>query len=189
MKPLARLFGSSARLKCLRLFLFNRSAVFTASEVAARTKLPKETVRRELAGFLAAGLVRKKGSEATVRYQTNPRFEHLNAFDAFIRETTNVRPRHMVEHLRRAGTLRLIALSGFFTGVLESPADLLVVGDRLDERALARAVRSFEAELGREIRYATFATEDFRYRLGVYDRLLRDIFDYPHRLLIDKIGV
>ena len=48
---------------------------------------------------------------------------------------------------------------------------------------------SLEAELGREIRYASFATEDFRYRTGVYDRLLRDVFDYPHRLLIDKIGL
>ena len=91
--------------------------------------------------------------------------------------------------LRRAGTLRLVALSGLFTGILEPQVDMLIVGDNLDERLLALAVRSLEAELGREIRYASFATADFRYRLGVYDRLLRDVFDYPHRLLIDKIGL
>ena len=72
---------------------------------------------------------------------------------------------------------------------LETQIDLLIVGDHLEERVLARIVHSLEAELGREIRYASFATEDFRYRLGVYDRLLRDVFDYPHRLLIDKIGL
>ena len=91
--------------------------------------------------------------------------------------------------LRHVGTLQLIVLSGFFTDVIESQIDLLIVGDRLDERAIARAVHSLEAELGREIRYASFTTEDFRYRFGVYDRLLRDIFDYPHQRLINKIGL
>jgi hypothetical protein len=95
----------------------------------------------------------------------------------------------MIATLRRAGTLRLVALSGLFTGILEPKIDLLVVGDNLDERVLTQAIRSLEAELGREIRYAFFTTVDFRYRLGVYDRLLRDVFDYPHRLLIDKIGL
>ncbi|TSC70397.1 MAG: Uncharacterized protein G01um101449_371 [Parcubacteria group bacterium Gr01-1014_49] len=189
MEPLAKLFGSGARLKTLRLFVFNKDASFTLSEVAERAKLSKEVVRRELAELSAAGLLRKKGTQAPTRYQTNPRFEHLKALDAFIRETTSVSPQNMLGALKRAGSLRLVALSGFFTGVLEAQIDLLIAGDHLDERALANAVRSLEAELGREIRYASFATADFRYRLEVYDRLLRDVFDYPHRLLTDKIGL
>jgi len=189
MKPLAKLFGSPSRLKALRLFVFNRETAFSLGEIAQRTKLSKSVVRRELAELLASGLVRKKGANAKTRYQTNPNFEHLDALDTFIRDTTSVRPGHMVAQLRRAGVLRLVVLSGFFMNVLESQVDLLVAGDRLNERALAAAVRSLEAELGREVRYASFATEDFRYRYGVYDRLLRDVFDYPHRLLIDKIGL
>ena len=189
MEPLARLFGSGARLKMLRLFMFNRDAVFTSAEVSGRTKLSKEVVRRELAELISAGLLRKKGGQAPVRYQTNPRFEHLDALNLFVRETTSVRPQNIIKALKRAGVLRLVALSGLFTGVLETQIDLLVVGDHLEERVLAGAVRSLEAELGREIRYASFATADFRYRLGIYDRLLRDVFDYPHRLLIDKIGL
>ena len=140
-------------------------------------------------GILSSGLVRKKGTGVSLRYQTNPRFEHLAALGTFIRGTTSVRPKSILAALRRAGTLRLAALSGLFTGVLESQIDLLVVGDHLDERVLSVVARSLEAELGREIRYASFETADFRYRLGAYDRLLRDVFDYPHRLLIDKIGL
>ena len=189
MKSFAKLLGSPARLKTIRLFVFNRDAAFTLSEMALRTKLSPDAARRELADLVASGLVRKKGASAPLRYQTNPRFEQLDALDTFIRDTTSVRPQSMIASLRRAGVLRLVALSGFFTGVLESRVDLLVVGDRLEERALAAAVRSLEAELGREIRYASFTTEDFRYRFGVYDRLLRDVFDYPHRLLVDKIGL
>lgn len=189
MESLERIFGSKARLKMLRLFLFNQDTVFTPADISHRTKLPKEAVRREIADLLASGLVRKKGTQAPVRYQTNRDFEHLGALDMFIRGTTSVRPQNIIRLLKRAGSLRLVALSGLFTGALEPQVDLLIVGDNLEEPALARTVRALEAELGREIRYASFATADFRYRLGVYDRLLRDVFDYPHRLLIDKIGL
>jgi hypothetical protein len=189
MEPLAKLFGSGAHLKTIRLFVFNTDTTFTLAEVAERTKLTKEVVRGELTELLASGLLRKKGAQTPARYQTNPRFEHLDALDTFIRETTSVRPQNIIKALKRAGALRLVALSGLFTGILETQIDLLVVGDHLEERVLANAVHSLEAELGREIRYASFATVDFRYRLGIYDRLLRDVFDYPHRLLIDKIGL
>jgi len=189
MERLSKLFGSPARLKVLRLFVFNQDTLFPLANIAERTKLSKDVVRHEVADLIAAGLLVKKSSRGAVGYKVNARFEHLTALNAFIRETTSVRPQKMVAALKRAGTLRLVALSGHFTSVLETQVDLLVVGDNLEERVLTHVVSSLEAELGREIRYASFATEDFRYRLGVYDRLLRDVFDYPHRLLIDKIGL
>ncbi|HUY05582.1 MAG TPA: winged helix-turn-helix domain-containing protein [Candidatus Paceibacterota bacterium] len=189
MEPLAKIFGSPARLKMLRLFVFNQNASLAPADIAKRSKLSPTVVRRELAELAAAGLVRKKGVRAAARYQVNPRFEHLAELDAFIRDTTSVRPQDILAALRRAGTPRLVVLSGLFVSIIESQIDLLVVGDTLDDRALATAVHSLEAELGREIRYASFATADFRYRLGVYDRLLRDVFDYPHRVLVDKIGL
>lgn len=189
MEPLAKIFGSPARLKTLRLFVFNKDTAFTVAEVAGRAKIAKAAARREVADLVSAGLIRKKGSQSPTRYQVNPNFEHLNALETFVRETTSVRPQDIIAILRRAGTLKLVALSGLFSGILEPQVDLLVVGDSLDERALTNAVHALEAELGREIRFAFFTTPDFRYRLGVYDRLLRDVFDYPHRVLIDKIGL
>jgi len=189
MEPLARLFNSPARIKTIRLFIFNQEVSFAFAEVVGRLKLSKETTHRELDELCKSGFLRKKSTRAGARYQVNPRFQHLAALDVFIRSTTSVRPQNMLAVLRRAGTLQLVILSGFFTNILEPQIDLLVVGDHLEERTLASAVHSLEAELGREIRYASFATADFRYRLGVYDRLLRDVFDYPHHVLIDKIGL
>jgi DNA-binding Lrp family transcriptional regulator len=189
MHSLAKLFGSPARLKTIRLFVFNKTTPFSVSDIAQRTKLSVETVRQELVGLLASGLIRKKGAGNKTQYQVDLHFEHLAALDVFIRGTTSVSPASMAASLRKAGSLRLIVLSGLFMDVGESQIDLLIVGDRVDERVLATSIRTLEAELGREVRYASFATEDFRYRMGVYDRLLRDVFDYPHRLLIDKIGL
>jgi len=189
MERLAKLFGSPARSKLLRLFLFNQGIALTLVDVSARSSLERDTARHELAELVSIGVLVKRGVRTKAAYRANVRFEHLSALESFIRDTTVLRPEYIVGALKRAGLLRLVALSGLFTGVLEVQIDLLIAGDNLDARVLARSVRGLEAELGREIRYAAFETADFRYRLGVYDRLLRDVFDYPHRLLIDRIGL
>lgn len=189
MERLGKLFGSPARVRLLRLFSFNRDLALTAAEAAARAKLDGATARRELADLVASGFLAKKTLKGKAKYQVNARYEHLAALDHFIRETTDLRPEHVTSALKKAGPLRVVALTGIFTGVIEAQVDLLVAGDNLDNRYLAKAIRTLEAELGREIRYAAFETADFRYRLGVYDRLLRDVFDYPHRLLVDRIGL
>lgn len=190
MDPLSKLFGSNARVKFLRLFFFNDDAVYTLTDAAFRAKVAKAAARRELTALVNARILRKKSVKGTgVAYGANKNFPHYDALKTFLRTATGITDTDIGSTLRKAGTLRLVALSGIFTGVPESKVDLLVVGDRLDERVLTGIVRALEAELGRELRYACFSTEDFRYRIGVYDRLIRDVFDYPHRTILDKIGL
>lgn len=189
MDPLARLFGSNARLKLLRLFLFNDDQQFTAAEVEFRTKTPKVTVRRELSVLIAAGVVRKRAGKGKTAYVANPRFVHHEALHSFLRTTTSIGDADMLLALKRAGTLRLVILSGLFSGAVDTKIDVLIVGDRLDVKTLEAGIHKLEAELGRELRYASFSTKDFRYRVGVYDRLIRDVIDFPHRVLLDKIGI
>ena len=188
MESLSRILGSSARLRLLRLFLFNQDLSLTLAEIAGRAKISPAAARGAVAELFAAGLLRKKAG-TPLRYQVNPHYQHRAALETFIRQTTNIRPVDVIRILKKAGALRLVVLSGLFTGSIEPQIDLLVVGDSLSDRVLAGAVRHLEAELGREIRYAAFSTPDFRYRLGVYDRLIRDVLDYPHQVLFDKIGL
>jgi hypothetical protein len=189
MDPLSRLFGSSARIKLLRLFLFNDDLSFTLPDIAFRTKTPADSVRKELRALIAAGVVKKKSGKMGVTYGASRKFPYYDALQSFVRSTTNLSDSNMVNTIKRSGSVRLVVLSGLFTGVPETKVDMLVVGDRLDDRTLDASVRTLEAELGRELRFASFTTEDFRYRRGVYDRLLRDIFDFPHRILLDRIGI
>jgi hypothetical protein len=60
---------------------------------------------------------------------------------------------------------------------------------KLQEGKIETAMRALEAELGIEIRYATFNTADLVYRMGMYDKLTRDVFDYPYQILVDKVGI
>jgi hypothetical protein len=186
MDPLGKLFGSAARVKLLRALIFNPETAFSMSDLSARLATAPAKLRPELAALRAAGVVRRAGA---TRYALEKRSPHFAAVDRFIRDTTAAEPGDLKRALKQAGNPEVVVLAGFFMGLPEGSVDLLVVGDALKERALARAVRGIEAELGREIRYAVLSSGDFRYRKGVYDRLLRDIFDYPHRIIIDKIGL
>ena len=189
MDPLSRLFGSPARLKLLRLFLFNDDTSFDLADAAFRTKTSKDATRKELSVLTAAGVLKKKAGQKGAVYGASRKFPHYEALQDFLRATTTVHDTDLINTLKRAGTLRLVVLSGLFTGAIETRVDLLVVGDKLEDRPLEGAVRTLEAELGRELRFAAFSTEDFRYRMGVYDRLIRDVLDYPHRKVLDKIGL
>jgi hypothetical protein len=189
MDPLSRLFNSATRVKLLRLFLFNDDTAFSVPDASFRINMSSESVRKEIKILLAAEVIRKRAGKGTALYAANKRFEYYDALQSFLRDTAHLNDASVLTILKKAGALRLVALSGIFTNAVETKADLIIVGDKLNDRHLEKAVHILEAELGRELRYAAFSTEDFRYRIGVYDRLLRDIFDYPHRTILDKIGM
>jgi hypothetical protein len=45
-------------------------------------------------------------------------------------------------------------------------------------------IKKLEAEIGTELVYAIFDTKEFIYRLNMYDKLVRDILDFPHEIIL-----
>lgn len=184
-KSISHIFGGDAKVKIMRLFVFNPGAIFTGKTVGEKVQSTPKVVRKELTSLNKAGLIHKRARG----YVLNEDYEYLPAIEHFLIEASPVTEREIIRKLSKAGTLRLILTSGVFKQDSEARVDLLVVGDRLKEGRLIKAISSLEAQLGRELRYAAFETPDFKYRLGVYDRLIRDILDYPHSKLVDKVGL
>lgn len=197
--PLAILFGSSARVKLLRLFLFNPSMALSVESIIRRARLVRRTARTELSALERAGLIKKKQvfetvpGKATRRrvqgYALDQNFPKLGAFQTFLFDTAPLDNKTVLRHLRKAGKLDLVVVTGVFMREFDRRLDLIVASSKLEPSKVEAAVRTLEAEIGIEIRYANFASNDFMYRLGMYDKLTRDVFDYPHQLLVDKIGV
>lgn len=206
---LTRLLGSPARTKVLRLMLFNATECFTPTDIAARAQVTRETARKELLFLQKLDIVKKStcmqeeqqrrgrgrnAQEITVvkkkpGFIVNETSEYLRPLQLFVRDTSPIQHGAITGRLRGVGRLKYVVASGTFVDDATTRVDLLVVGDRLDERKLHNALRTIEAEMGRELRYAAFLTDEFRYRLNVYDKLVRDILDYPHLVLLDRIGV
>ena len=193
--------GSSARARVLRTFVFNPSEAFTVRLLARRAGVSVDAAEEEVKSLGRAKVIRKsrfaiklahggknvvagKQKEDTWTFDSNAK--HAGALMKFVHEVTPVRYKKIVSTLKRGGRLATVVLSGTFIGDLSRPTDLLIAMEDLNEARLEQAVRSLEPLYGREIRYTVFTPPEFRYRLTIQDRLIRDTLDYPHLVLLDK---
>lgn len=126
------------------------------------------------------------GKQKEDGWTLNSDFKYALPLSRFIHETAPVQHKAILIALKKSGRLSTVILSGAFMGDPTRPADLLVAADGINESRLETTIRGFESSLGREIRYATFTTPEFRYRLTIEDKLIRDTLDYPHLILFDK---
>ncbi len=183
-----------ARAKIIRLLILNDTERFTLAEVARRTGLSPRATRGELDVLLKGSILREEKGEGktsaarlrSARYTANATHPYMNALSSFVHEVSPEQFEEVEKAVRRVGRLSAIVVSGVFVGDQTRPADLIVVGDYINEDRLEKVVRTFEPKYGREIRYAVFSTPEFRYRLTIHDRILRDTLDHPHRVLFDK---
>lgn len=205
MEILGKLFGSDDRVKIMRLFLLNPETPFDASEISERSKTTRGSLRREIKALLRAGFVKprsfvkefekKRGSSVKSMkkrlhgWQLALDFPLLTPVRNLLITAEPLHPDSIVSRFRRAGKLKLVVVAGVFIQDDDSRADILLVGDNLKKRAIENALRSIEAEIGKELTYACFETPDFVYRLNIYDKFIRDILDYPHEKIYDKLGI
>lgn len=197
--PLSILFGSAARVKLLRFFLFNPSKEFLFDDISRRAKLVRRTARTEIDALEKAGVIRQKTTYMEVEgkskklkavaYILNKDFPELQALQSFLFETAPIDGKNLLKHLRQAGILDFVGVAGVFVREFEQRLDVLLAMKKFSQAKVEKAIRSLEAEIGVEIRFAAMSSEDLMYRVGMYDKLTRDFFDYPHQVLVDKIGV
>jgi len=205
METLTKLFGNAAKVKIIKLFVFNSNHPFDVRQVAERTKESIPKVRGEIHNLDKMGLIhsrvfyknveaRKNGRKTTRKVKThgwilNDEFQSLDPLRYFLVHTNHLTHKDLIRKLSRGGALKILIVSGVFIQNPESRVDLLVVGDHIRRGVVENAIRTIEAEIGKEIRYAIFETTEFRYRLGMYDKLIRDILDFPHEKVLNKFGV
>lgn len=198
---LVELMGNSARARLLRVFILNAEEPMTLAVAAKRAAVSPKAAAKEVRKLVALDIV-KKGKHMTIKVGKERRavrgsikvdtwvadssFKYFRALASFIHEISPVRHEAIVGALKKSGRVSAVILSGSFIGDDSRPADLLVALDSLNEKRVDAAVRSLEPAIGREIRYAAFTTPEFRYRLTVQDKLIRDTLDFPHLVLFDK---
>lgn len=185
MKSVSHIFGGEAKVKIMRLFIFNPALTLSSSEVANRTKTRPNVVRRELGPLIKAGLIKKRGRG----FSLDRSFSYLPAIGNFLIDAAPLSEKEIVKRISTAGNIKLILISGVFMHLPDTRVDILVVGDNIKQARLLSVMAMIEAELGKEIRYAVFDTHDFKYRLGIYDKLIRDILESKHETILNKLGL
>ncbi len=205
MEILAKLFGSATKIKLMRLFLFNQEIAYPISDIVQRTKSTSKDVKKEILGLINVGLVKKKhiireihikkGKKVNIKkvqdtgYLLDQKFSYLQALKNLLITVSLHADDNLVKKFASVGRIKLFIASGVFIQEWDTRVDLLIVGDDLSLIKLDNVIKSIEAEIGKEISYSAFETVDFEYRYGMHDRLIRDIMDFPHTTLVDKLEI
>ena len=205
METLSKLFSGAERVKLMRLFLFNPELTFSSEQIADKTKVSEKIVKAEIEVLQKSGMIKsrklvqtveiKKGGKVSevkrkvICWHLDPSFEYLLPLQNLLINTRPLRKEEILKRLSGVGKLKMVIVSGVFIQNPDSRVDLLIVGDNLKRGSIDRIVKNMEAEIGKELVFASFETADFHYRLGMYDKLIRDILDYPHQKLLDKLNI
>ena len=218
MDILGKLFSSNALVKIMRLFLLNEEQGFEVADIVKRSKVKASSARMEINLLSSIGFVKKKTFFKEVEKKSrskkpvssragrsgkppqivkkkvqgwflNPQFKYLKQLKILLAGDELVKREEIAQRLRPAGKITLLILGGMFVQDKNGRVDLLIVGNKLKEKVLSNVIKTLESEIGSELSYAVFDTNEFLYRLDMYDRLICDILERPHRRLIDTLLV
>ncbi len=205
MEILAKLFGSAAKVRIMRLFLSNPNTPYDNKMVSEKARVPINTSRGIINTLKSIGLVRSKvfvkeeerkqrGKKVVIKQKAkgwiiNPNFPYYKSLFNLLIQGRPANQSDILYRIKHTGKLKLVVTAGVFIQNPDSRLDMLIVGDKVKAGTLDKAVRNLEAEIGKELQYAVFSTEEFMYRMNVYDKLIRDVLEYPHEILLDKIGI
>jgi len=205
MEILSKLFGNKERVKLMRLFLLNPNLFYSLSDATKRAKITTGSAKRELVLLEEIGFVtvkklamiapdngkKKKSKKAPVKnrvWQLNPDFFFVEHLKSIFNADFLAGREDLAERFKNCGKVKLVILSGLFVQDGGTRADILVVGDDLRRSAVEGIIATIESEIGRELVYGIMETRDYFFRLSSSDRFVRDIVDYPHKLLIDRMS-
>ena len=151
-----------------------------------RTK-SKRRIKKSLANLPASG--RKGGG---VRYVLNTGFEFLYELRDLVLKSSPAEKDRLIERIGRLGRIRLAIIAGIFMNkenIDPTVADLLIVGDDIEQRKVRVFLKTLEAEVGKEIKLSVMEKDEFQYRFSMFDRFIRVLLEGPHEKLINKLGL
>lgn len=194
MEILEKIFGSATKARLMRSFVFNPDTIFDINSLAKKIKARANGIKKEINLLEKAGLIKRRATKnengRSVNGATlNQNFKYLEALREFLLKVSPLTDDTLARKLSLAGRVKLAVVAGIFINEENSRLDMLVVSDRPDEKKLKKILTEVESEFGREVSYSLMSAEDFTYRLSMGDKLIRDVFDFPHKVVINKIGL
>ena len=203
--PLISILGDDVRSKLIRLFAINRDDIFTKDEIRKSLKVSAAKLTSALRKLQLDGIIKSKKGTRTVEKKVkgkvkrvkerfdgfvfNKRYQYRAILEDLILHTVPSDRDVLVRKLASIKGIKVLITTGIFAKEVDATADILIVGDRLDEKEVESVVRGAESIVGRDLRCAILDTNDFVYRLNTHDQMVRGILDYPHFTHLDSIGV
>lgn len=202
-----QLFGSKTRVKLLQLFYANPNRSFYVREITRKIDEQINSVRRELANLLSAGIIGSDTTNNRLYYEVNQKYEHYDAFRSIFggvkakpvsskktkadKSDSTEKPEPVSkqpDEFKALGKVDLALYTGWFTRDETAGIDMLIVGD-INAHALDKYIAELEKKEGRDVRYTMMTLTDFNYRRQIKDRFVANILEAKKQILVDKDNI
>jgi len=186
-KELEVLFNSKIRPKILKFLFQNEGNDSGAFDIAKKIQVLPRIARGELEKLSKIKIVEKKARNGKIFYFLSDGFPFISELKSFILKASPLSLLELNNIFKNAKGFKLVVVSGIFLQEKKSPIDLLMVGGKINNSKVLSMVKKIESDVGKEIRWSLMTGEEFGYRSEMHDRFLKEVFERPHKTIIDKL--
>ena len=183
------LFDSPVRVRVLKLFLYNPETSFEPKTISKILNIGSAIANKHLRGLKEVKLIDQKTIKSKKVFKTNPDFYFYNELKELVLKANPASKEKLIKRISSLGKIKLAIISGIFLNFDNARADLMIVGDDIKPVKFNKFLKDLEAEVGKEINCALMTVKEFHYRYNMYDRFVRDILDFKHEKLINKLKI
>lgn len=193
MSILENFFDSKFLIRAAKLFILNSERSFAPKEAAQRIKAVSPEQKTTVAGLLrrlaSIGFLSVKKTSGKSIYRLNPEFFYLPEIRKLVLKEAPMADKRVSGAIKKIGGLKFAVAGGALIGGKKSPADLLVVGDKMSKAKIKKAIQNLEAESGKELDFTAMDTKEFNYRYDLYDRFIIAMLDEPNVIIVNKLKI
>jgi len=186
---LEQLFESQAKVKLMKLFFRNLDETFPIRDILKMLRVNPSSVRREMKKLEKIGIIRKIKKQGRIVYQLDEGFDFIKELKDLILKSTISSKEELIRDVKKLGNIKLLVLSGIFRGNEGTEADMLIVGDKINQRKFSTFLKDLESEAGKELNCALMSSKEFNYRYDMYDRFIRDLLKDNGEILFNKLNL
>jgi DNA-binding transcriptional regulator YhcF (GntR family) len=193
---LEQIFGSKARVKILKTFLSKPEQKYYTRQLARDLELQVNSVRRELENLKKIGLIKEIEEDESVNakkndkkyYSCNLEFILFYELKNLFTKANLLSCQEFLDSLKETEGVRLLTLSGIFTGDTKSLSDLLIVG-KVNKTKFLKDLHTLEESLNKEINYTIMDETEYEYRLDIHDIFLYKFKQGKQLEIINKLDL
>ncbi len=173
----------------------NKNVGFENKDITKHCRIKPYSTKTEIALLSSINFINKKPFVKTIEtsrgfkkkrvygWFLNKDFTYIPALYDLLITSKSIDQKELVSKIKRTGKIKMLVLAGAFIKDPQSRLDILAVGDNINQKKFEGIVRSLESEIGKELKYSAFTTDEFKYRVSMYDKLVCDVFDFAHEIV------
>jgi hypothetical protein len=160
---------------------------FSLKELSKRLQISERALSPVLDEFEDDNMIKMFTRGNTRLYIVNQKHKLLPEIKNSLVKNQKAYEDELFGAITKLGDVKAAFLSGAFVGQPQLPVDLLVVG-KANTAKLETFLKQCKVMLGIDLNYSIMSPEEFKLRKDTFDRFLKDIFDYPHLVVVDNLA-